>query len=155
MTFREMSAGDWSSGCLHKKLSALGRVLGFAVAKRPVFFLDLDKIDKNVLAPQPDSRVKAVGNSLVERLFLFCAPSFVPGDLDNHELLGAVDTDIIGVEQEVLGLVLANDLEAVILRHADADERLIHDAADFLAVGRVLAFAKIDTNEWHNLFLFF
>jgi len=63
-------------------------------------------------------------------------------------------TDIIGVEQEVLGLVLANDLEAVILRYADADECLIDDTADFLPVGRLLAFAKIDTNEWHDLFLF-
>jgi hypothetical protein len=80
-----------------------------AVAERPVFFLDLDQIDKNVLAPEPDCRVKTVGNSLVERPFLFRAPPFVPGDLDNHKFLGAVDTDIIGVEQEVLGLVLADD----------------------------------------------
>jgi hypothetical protein len=43
--------------------------------------------------------------------------------------------------------VLANDLEAVILRHADGDECLIDDTADFLPVGRVLVFAMIDTNK--------
>src|SRR5262245_10422722 len=95
--------------------------------------------------------MQAVGNGLVERLFLFRGSPFVPGDLDNHEFLGAVNTKIIGVEQEAFGVVLADDLEAVILRHADTDECLVDDTADFLSVGRVLTFAKIDTNEWHKL----
>jgi hypothetical protein len=42
--------------------------------------------------------VQAVGNGLVERLFLFRAPSVVPGDLYNNEVIAAVDTDIIGIE---------------------------------------------------------
>ena len=83
--------------------------MGLAIAERPVLFFDLDQINENVLAPEPDGRVQTVSNRFVERLFLFRAPPFVPGNLDNHEFLGAVDTDIIGVEQEVLGLVLADD----------------------------------------------
>jgi hypothetical protein len=69
--------------------------------KRPVLFLDLDKIDKNVLAPEPDSRVKAVGNGLVERLFLLRAPSLVPGDLYNDEVIAAVDTNIMGSNKKL------------------------------------------------------
>jgi hypothetical protein len=48
-----------------------------------------------------------------------------------------------------------SDLEAVIRGHANADECLIDDKADFPPIGRVLTFAKIDTNEWHNLFPIF
>ena len=54
--------------------------------------------------------MKAVGNGVVERLFLFNVAAFVPANLDNYELLGAVDTEIVSVEQEVLRAVLANNL---------------------------------------------
>jgi hypothetical protein len=91
-------------------------ILGFTVAVRPVFLPDLNKIDENVLAPQPDCRMKAVGNGLVERLFLFNSPAFVPGNLDNYELLGAVDTEIVRVEQEVLGAVLAKTIRPISCR---------------------------------------
>jgi hypothetical protein len=47
--------------------------------------------------------------------------------------------------------VFADDLEAVILGHADADERFIYDAANVLPVTGILALAEVDTNEWHGL----
>jgi hypothetical protein len=50
MTFRETSR--WLRA--EEVLRPLNGVLGFAVAERPVLFLDLDKIDKNVLAPRFD-----------------------------------------------------------------------------------------------------
>jgi hypothetical protein len=42
---------------------------------------------KNVLALEPDGRVQTVSNRFVERLFLFRFPLFVPGDLDNYEVV--------------------------------------------------------------------
>lgn len=133
--------------------SALDCVLGFAVAERPVLFLDLDKTDKDVLPPEPDSRVKAVGDGFVERLFLLRAPSLVPGDLYNDEVIAAVDANIIGIEQEVVVLVFTNNLESVVLGYTNIDECFIDNAADLLPVGRILAFTNIDTNKWHKLYL--
>jgi hypothetical protein len=63
-----------------------------------------------------------------------------------------MDAEIVGVEQKVVGVVLVDDLKAVLLWHADADERLVDDAADFAAIGGVLAFAKVDASERHGLF---
>jgi hypothetical protein len=40
-------------------------------------------------------------------------------------------------------------LKAVFFRDADADKRVIDDATDLLAVGCILAFTDIDSNERH------
>jgi hypothetical protein len=61
-----------------------------------------------------------------------------------------MDTDIIGIEKKAIGVVLTNDLEAVILGYADADERLINDSADFLPISGVFTFANINTSQWHS-----
>ena len=50
---------------VHDRLSASGRVLGFAAAEGPVFLLYLDEVDEDVFPPKPDSRVKAVRDSLM------------------------------------------------------------------------------------------
>jgi hypothetical protein len=52
--------------------------------------------------------------------------------LDDHEVVGTVDAEIIGIEQEAVGVMLVDDLEPVLLRHANA-------------------LAKIDANEGHDL----
>jgi len=48
----------------------LGRVRSNTIAEGPVLLLDLDEVDQDVLAPESDSCVKAVGDGLVERLLL-------------------------------------------------------------------------------------
>jgi hypothetical protein len=83
---------------VHKKLSRSHCVLGYAVTVRPVLLFDLNQINEDVFAPEPNRRVKTVGNRFVERFFLFRIPPFVPGDLDDHEVVGAMDTDIIGIK---------------------------------------------------------
>src|SRR5580658_1012075 len=129
------------------------RVLRHPVAERPVLLLDLDKADEDVLAAQAEPAREPVGDRLEERLFLLDRPPLVPGDLDDHQILGAADAEIGRVECEVRRLVLADHLEAVVLRHADADQGLMHDLADFLAVGRVPALAEFNSNKRHGLSL--
>ena len=81
---------------MHKKVSSSHCVLGHAVTERPVLLFDLNHTNEDVFAPEPNGRVKTVDNRLVERFFLFRVPPFVPGDLDDHEVVGAMETDIIG-----------------------------------------------------------
>jgi hypothetical protein len=63
-----------------------------------------------------------------------------------------VNAEIVGVEEEIVGVIFADDLKAVVLRHTDTDERPIERVADVLPVGGVLPLAKVDANEWHGLF---
>jgi hypothetical protein len=52
----------------------------------------------NIFPPGPGSRVKAILGGLVERLLLINRAALVPGDLDDHEIIAAVDAEIIRVE---------------------------------------------------------
>jgi hypothetical protein len=61
-----------------------------------------------------------------------------------------MDAEIIRIKHEVVDIMLPQDLEAIIGGYTDADHGLIDDATDLLAICRVLAPAKIDTNEWHG-----
>src|SRR6266404_6814009 len=134
---------------MHRMSLLLGRVRSDTIAEGPVLLLDLDEVDQDVLAPESNSCVKAVGDGLVERLLLRRRPAFIPGNLDNHEICTALDAEIFGIELEAVSFVLSNDLEAVFFRNADADKRFIDDATDLLAVGCILAFTDIDSNERH------
>ena len=137
---------------MHRTISPLGRVLGDTIAEGPVLFLDLNEVNEDILAPEPDGRMKAVGDSLVERLLLRRGPTFVPGDLDKHEVFAALYTEIVRIELEAVGLVLNDDLEAILSRDANADKCVVDEAADLLAISRILAFSEIDTNERQCLF---
>src|SRR6202020_1747008 len=127
-------------------------VLRDPIAERPVLFLDFDEHNKDVLTTEAECGREPVGDRLVKRLLLLDRPALVPGDLDNHQVLGAADVEIVRIEDEILRIVLTDHLKAVILRHADADQRFMYDAADRLAISSLLAFAEIDANERHGLF---
>ena len=77
-------------------------VLGDAVAERPVLPLDLDQADRDVLTAQAHLRREAIGDRLVERLFLFDGPALVPSDLDDRQVFAAADVEVVQVEDEVL-----------------------------------------------------
>src|SRR5260370_24389074 len=142
-------ANERRGGSMHRTSLPLGRVRSDTIAEGPVLLLDLDEVDQDVLAPESDSCIKAVGDGLVERLLLRRRPAFIPGNLDNHEICTALDAEIFRIELETVSFVLSNDLKAVFFRDADADKRVIDDATDLLAVGCILAFTDIDSNERH------
>src|SRR5580658_6933995 len=127
-------------------------VLRDPIAERPVLTFGLDQADEDVLSTEAEGGSEPVGDRLVKRLLLLDRPALVPGDLDNHQVLGAADVEIVQIEDEILGIVFTDHLKAVVFRHADADQRFMHDAADRLAISSLLAFAEIDANERHGLF---
>src|ERR1700733_7071318 len=126
-------------------------VLRDSIAKRPVFPFDLDQADEDVLPPQAERSREPVGDRLIKRLLLLDRPALVPGNLDDHQVVAAANVEIVRIEDEIVGIVLIDHLEAVVFRHADADQRLVNDAADGRAIGVLLAFAQIDANERHGL----
>src|SRR6202451_4388780 len=127
-------------------------VLRDPIAERPVLTFGLDQADEDVLSTEAEGGSEPVGDRLVKRLLLLDRPALVPGDLDNHQVLGAADVEIVQIEDEILGIVFTDHLKAVVFRHAYADQRFMHDAADRLAISSLLAFAEIDANERHWLF---
>src|ERR1700756_4048125 len=127
----------------------LGCVLRLAIAEGPVLLLDLDKTDEDVFLAHARRLRESICDRLVELLLLLDGAAFVPGDLDDDEIIGAGDAEIVRGVLEIVGIVLIDDLEAVVHGPADAEHRVIDGAADLLAIGRILALAKVDTNEWH------
>src|SRR5260370_23598377 len=140
-------ANERRGGSMHRTSLPLGRVRSDTIAEGPVLLLDLDEVDQDVLAPESDSCVKAVGYGLVERLLLRRRPAFIPGNLDNHEICTALDAEIFGIELETVSFVLSNDLKAVFFRDADADKRVLDDATDLLPVGSFFHFASLLSND--------
>jgi hypothetical protein len=69
-----------------------GRVLGKAVAEGPVFFLHLDKADKNVLTPEANALVQSVGDFLIESFLDFDGPPLIEGELDDQRILASLDS---------------------------------------------------------------
>src|SRR5260370_31745202 len=134
-------------GSMHRTSLPLGRVLSDTIAEGPVLLLDLDEVDQDVLAPESDSCMKAVGDGLVERLLLRRRPAFIPRNLDNHEICTALDAEIFRIELETVSFVLSNDLKAVFFRDADAANRVIDDPTYLLPVGSFFHFASLLSND--------
>src|SRR3984885_13534920 len=126
-------------------------VLRDAIAKGPVLLFDLDEANKDVLSTKAECGREPVGDRLVKRLLLLDRPALVPGDLDNQQVLCAADVEIVRIEDQIPRIVLTDHVKAVVLRHADADQRFTDDAADRLAISGLLALAQIDANERHGL----
>src|SRR5215510_4814165 len=107
-----------------------GNVLCDAVAEGPILLLDLDQVDEDVLRAHVQLEAQAFDYALVEGLFHLDATAFVQRDLDGDEAVGAVDVEIVRVEDEALARVLGDDLEPVLERHVQGVEhRLVDDVA--------------------------
>ena len=125
------------------------RVLGFALADGPVLKPDIDEVDEDILGAAARCLSEPVDDRLVDLLLLAGRTALVPRDLNDDQVIAAVDAELARIEEEAAGVVFAYDLEAGVVRYsnADGDHRLIDDAADLLTVGRVLALAQVDSNE--------
>src|ERR1700740_1530496 len=92
------------SGDIVEMASFMGRprlagILRLSVAEGPVLLLDLDKIDQDVLGPDARRPGEPLGDCLVELLLLLDHPALVPSDLDDHEVVGPMDAEIVRIEQ--------------------------------------------------------
>lgn len=90
-----------------------------------------------VFRPDADGFRQSLGDGFAERLLLD-GPALVPGDLNHHQVVAAMDAEIIRIEQKMRGVVLADDLETIVLWDVDADEGFLDDTADLLPVSDVL-----------------
>src|SRR5260370_7845296 len=91
-------ATERRGGSMHRTSLPLGRVRSDTIAEGPVLLLDLDEVDQDVLAPESDSCVKAVGDGLVYRLLLRRRPAFIPGNLANYDLYPALHAEILTIQ---------------------------------------------------------
>src|SRR5690349_17866297 len=95
--------------------------------------------------------MKAFGDGLVEEFFLLHSSPFIEGDLDDDQVIGAIDAQILGIKDEMLFVVFGQDLEVVVFRYANG---LAHGGIDQLSdafgVGGVLMFFDVDAYQWHG-----
>jgi hypothetical protein len=86
----------------------------------------------------------------IERGLLLRARDVEEDQLNEDAVLGSVDTEVVGVEQEVLRLVFRDGLKSI-LGHSQAfDHLVVHDVCDGAAVFRRLALDEVDSGERHG-----
>src|SRR5260370_7894287 len=93
-------ATERRGGSMHRTSLPLGRVLSDTIAVGPVLLLDLDEVDQDILAPESDGCMKAVGDGLVERFLLRRRPAFIPRNLANPEISPALNPYIFRIYLE-------------------------------------------------------
>ena len=100
-----------------------------------------------VLATQLHTLLQSIGNRLVERFLLFDGSTVVEGDLNEDAIGRASDAQVAGVDAEIFGWMLIDDLEAVILGHIQRRaHRVVDDFAHGAAIIGWLAPSEIDSN---------
>jgi len=67
------------------------RVLGFALADGPVLKPDIGEVDEDILGADARCLSEPLGDRLVERLLLAGRTALVPRDLDDDQVIAAVD----------------------------------------------------------------
>lgn len=88
---------------------------------------------------------------LVEVALLLRGGDVEEDELDEDDVLGPVDAEVVGVGNEVLGLVFVDDLEAV-LGDAEVDAHLlVDDVGDGALVFGGLSLEKVDSCERHGV----
>src|SRR5438552_17786965 len=145
-----MRAPGRGARILSRDLLLGGGVRGLAEPEGPVFLRHLDEVDPRVLAAQAQGG-EVVGNAAEEGALLRQGPAEADGDLHDHDVIRASDAEIARVVDQVAGLVLAQELEAVELRHVDRlDQRTVDRVAELAAEFRRPALAQRDAHEGHG-----
>src|SRR3984885_14338478 len=128
-----------------------GCVLGDAVAERPVFLFHLDEGDENIFQPDLQRSGQPFGDRLVERLLLRHRASLVEEYLHHDQIVGAVDAEIVRIENKILDGVLTDDLEMVVFGNTGVgDHGFIDDLSGLLPVGDVFSLLQVDTYQGHR-----
>src|ERR1700688_1265184 len=133
-----------------------GNVLGFAVAERPVFFWHFHQGDEDIFAAEFQACMQSVGDGFVEALLHFDGAAGAKRDLHEDAVVGAMNAEIIPVEEQLSLGVFGDDLEAVIFGDGEAvQQSLVDDLTNLGAIFRGLAGEKIDADEGHGFSLMF
>src|SRR5437667_8356672 len=123
-------------------------VLRLPATERPVFLLHLDKIDEDVLRPEIQALLQPRRNGLVEGAFLINGSAFVERHLNDHAILRSLDTQIIGIDNEIVAGMFRDDLETIVLWDFEGpDHGVIDDLPDGLAVFHRFALSEFNASE--------
>src|SRR4051794_21250600 len=98
---------------LRKSSVSLQSVLGFTVAERPVFLPHFNKGDHHVFFAQAGVFVEQFGYTSVESALHLDGAAGVQGDLDDDDVVAALDVEVGRVVDQTAGIVLGDDLKAV------------------------------------------
>jgi hypothetical protein len=113
----------------------MGGVLRNPIAERPVNFVDFDERDEDVLASQLQRTRKSVGDFVIKMLLLLRRAPLVEEDLDHYQIVAPLNVEVLSIENEVVAMVLADDLEAIVLGHACASRKSpVNDFSDRPAI---------------------
>src|SRR3984885_3519924 len=125
-------------------------ISGLAVAHRKVRRGDGHEVEENVLPPHLQLLFQLVYNRLVERGFLLRARDVEEDQLNEDAVFGPVETEVVGVEKEVLRLVLRDGLKSILGHSQTLDHLVVHHVCDGAAVFHRLALYEVDPCEWHD-----
>src|SRR5947199_909026 len=122
-------------------------VLRFAVAERPVFLEHLHQVDHDVFFADARLLVEEFGHARIEGPLHLDRAASVQRDLNDDDVVGALDVEVRGVVDEMSRVMLGDDLKAIKRRDVKGlDHRLVNGVADGgVIVGR-LAFAQRDAD---------
>lgn len=90
---------------------------------------------------------------LVELALLLRLTPSAHGDLDEDHFVRALHTRVLRIINEAIRRMFGNKLKMVLGRNGQSiKRRLVHVAADSLAILRRPAAAEVDANEWQRKF---
>ena len=91
----------------------------FPIAERPVLFRYFHQVDEDILLAQARFLMEQVGDALIQRLPDLQRAAGAQGDLDDHQIVRAMDVQILQVVDEVGFGMFGDDLEAVLRGDGD------------------------------------
>jgi DNA-3-methyladenine glycosylase I len=153
----DLPARSRSRTTLSEPLGAMDGVLPDAitapanVAKRPVLFADLNQTNEHVFPAQAETLVQSVCDCFVKGTLLVHGSPSIERELDKNAIFRSLNAQEAGIKDEILGWMLRDDLEAIVLRGLqDLNLCVINHFSDGPAVVASLTLCKIDSSEWHD-----
>src|SRR5664279_656492 len=140
------------TGTMAQIADRLCRILRDAVAERPVFLLDLDQTDKNILATQAGIVGEAIGDRGVQRLLLLDAAGVIAGDLNEGQVVGIDDAEILRRAYDFRTRpAFAENLKVVVDGNVEGSQHRLVDSQGYRgAKGGRLSCGMINADEGHD-----
>jgi len=98
--------------------------------------------------------MQIIGDALEERLLHLDGAACIQRDLDQQDVLRVAVAEITAGDVDLVGRMLGDDLEFVVLGHVDDfPHRIVDDFAGLLAERGWLAPDEVDADERHGILL--
>jgi hypothetical protein len=145
---------DARQGIVWQVAGRLFDILRAALAEGPIGQFVLAERDEDVIGGETGIGGQVLGDLPVEVLLHGRAAATPQEDLDEDHIRTALDVEVIAVEDQVIGGLLADDLKAVIGGNIEGlGQSVMNTGGDGLAIGERFAGGISDANERHDLIL--